>query len=519
MFRLALHWQIFIAVGLGALIGLTLNFAASKYETEPFKLKKGHDFRWQTSDTTDRVVVEILNSDDEVVRRWIVDPLVEKVDSGKEKLFPSVDEFAKYANSAGKESDDRIAYQAFDDPGRSTARVIGDFGGMVGRLFIRMLQMVSVPLVIASLLTGIMGLSTAAGFGRMFGRTILYYVCTSLIAVATGLTFVNLIRPGDWDRTESAATTETPPAGDLGETLYNQIQTLIPPNPVEAVADGNFLSIIAFTILFGLFAVKVGGPTLKLLSGFAQALFDVMMAMTMAIIQLAPYGVFFLMLNACATLGIGVFQKLGLYLVTLTCGLAFHALVTLPLIVWFIGRRSPWLFAQAMSPALLTAFSSASSNATLPLTLTSIENRAGISNRVGSFVLPLGATINMDGTALFEVVAVLFIAQWEPGINLTIVEQITVAFTALMASIGAAGIPSAGLIMMVIVLQAVGLGTDKVALILAVDRVLDMCRTAVNVWSDSCGCAVIARFESEDQAEVDKGTPVTAADQTSQPGT
>ena len=166
----------------------------------------------------------------------------------------------------------------------------------------------------------------------------------------------------------------------------------------------------------------------------------------------------------------------------------------LPLILKYVARRHPAEFAKAMSPALLTAFSSASSNGTLPLTLTCVEQRAGISNRVGSFVLPLGATVNMDGTALYEVVAVLFIAQFS-GIDLTLADQVIVAVTALLASIGAAGIPHAGLVMMIIILQAVGLPTEHQGLIIAVDRVLDMCRTSVNVWSDSCGCAVVSRLD------------------------
>jgi Na+/H+-dicarboxylate symporter len=232
-----------------------------------------------------------------------------------------------------------------------------------------------------------------------------------------------------------------------------------------------------------------------------------MMKMTMAVIQLAPLGVLCLMLFAAATQGLSVFGRLGMYMVTVACALAMHALIILPLILRFMGRRSPWKFAQAMSPALLTAFSSASSNATLPLTLTSVERRAGVSNRVSSFVLPLGATVNMDGTALYEVVAVLFIANLTPGVDLTIVQQVIVAFTALLASIGAAGIPHAGLVMMVIILQAVGLPTEAQGLIIAVDRVLDMCRTCVNVWSDSCGCAVIARFEA---GGGDGPTPVAA---------
>jgi Na+/H+-dicarboxylate symporter len=233
----------------------------------------------------------------------------------------------------------------------------------------------------------------------------------------------------------------------------------------------------------------------------------------MAIIRLAPLGVFFLMASATATQGFDVFRLLGWYMLTVALALALHALVVLPLILRFIAGRNPYEFAKAMSPALLTAFGSASSNATLPLTLANVEQRAGISNRVGSFVLPLGATINMDGTALYEAVAVLFIAQIHHGANLPLSAQIIVALTALLASIGAAGIPHAGLVMMAIVLQAVNLPVEMVGVILAVDRVLDMCRTSVNVWSDSCGCAVVGRLEVAGQATGAKQPPVEVDDQ------
>jgi Na+/H+-dicarboxylate symporter len=223
------------------------------------------------------------------------------------------------------------------------------------------------------------------------------------------------------------------------------------------------------------------------------------MAMTTAIIRLAPIGVFFLMGYVTSTQGIAVFQSLGWYVIAVALALAFHAMITLPLILKYVAKRNPREFARAMSPALLTAFSSASSNGTLPLTMSCVEDRAGISNRTGSFVLPLGATINMDGTALYEAVAVIFIAQLHFGANLPLSQQVVVALTALLASVGAAGIPHAGLVMMVIILQAVNLPVELQGIILAVDRVLDMARTSVNVWSDACGCAVIETLEDRDQ--------------------
>jgi Na+/H+-dicarboxylate symporter len=265
------------------------------------------------------------------------------------------------------------------------------------------------------------------------------------------------------------------------------------------------LGVIFFSLLFGVFITVVGGEHAAMLTGFFRAAFEVMMKMTMFIIKTAPVGVLGFMLYASAGAGIGVFIPLGWYMITVFLSLCVHAFVTLPLLLLLLARRSPLEYFKAMQPALLTAFSTASSNGTLPLTLASVEKRAGISNRISSFVLPLGATINMDGTALYEAVAVLFIAQATPDVDLGVAEQVTVAFTALLASIGAAGIPHAGTVMMIVVLGAVGLPLESVGLILAVDRILDMCRTSVNVWSDSTACAVVSRYEPEPADSLPEG--------------
>ena len=355
--------------------------------------------------------------------------------------------------------------------------------------------MVAVPLIVTSLVTGVMGLGGVSRLGEMFLRTMSYYLLTSLLAIATGIFMVRALRPGLRGNLVLPAADATVANGGLGELLFQQVETLIPTNPVAALAEPNFLSIISFSLAFAIFALRVGGETADRLRRLFESLFAIMMAMTSAIIRLAPIGVCFLMIYATATQGVQVFQALFWYLLTAILALAMHAMVTLPLILHFVARVSPWRYAQAMAPALLTAFSSASSNGTLPLTLACTEKRAGIDNRVCSFVLPLGATINMDGTALYEAVAVLFIAQLYYGADLALTQQIVVAMTALLASIGAAGIPHAGLVMMVIILQAVGLPVEMQGIILAVDRVLDMCRTSVNVWSDACGCAVVNRFE------------------------
>lgn len=479
MLRLALHWQILIGMLLGAVLGLVLNWKASRLEV---KLSDGLPpgiVSVQLSDSSRRSEIKYKTESETIVR--VIDPLGQQDGSVR-----NVSELRKV---------DPMAAKLYELHGRSTAKRIGAWFRQIGGLFLRMLQMVAVPLIVTSLLTGVLGLGGADEVGRMFSRTAFYYLATSLLAIVTGLVMVNVIRPGLSD-TPKMMPSEVASAESLGDVLFAQLQAIIPANPLAAFTAPNYLSIIAFTLAFGIFTVRVGGTTADRIKQIAVAGFDVMMAMTMAIIRLAPIGVFFLIAYVTATQGIDVIRALGWYFITVLLALLIHAMVTLPLILWFVARRSPLDFARSLSPALLTAFSSASSNATLPLTLSNIEHRAGISNKTGSFVLPLGATINMDGTALYEAVAVLFIAQLHYGFNLPISQQILVAVTALLASVGAAGIPHAGLVMMVIILQVVGLPLEMQGVILAVDRLLDMARTAVNVWGDACGCAVVERLET-----------------------
>ncbi len=526
MGRLALHWQILIAMVIGAAVGILLNsFAGTRVSREPVELTGGAlqpqglarpvavpvGSVW-ILDTPSQVLIQISRrvpeSERFETRRVVVRGPVAATEENWPDVPPQVDPAAPIPRlvvpTLGTlQEQDPLAFALFKTYGRSLARRVGDTAELLGGLFLRMLKMVSVPLIITSLITGVTGLGRADRLGPMFGRTMLYYLVTSLLAIVTGLLMVNLIRPGVEDRPRLAAAETEAVAADapqsgkgLGTVMFEQLESLIPPNPFQAAAEGNFLSIIAFSIAFAIFTILVGGATATLISNIAEAGFEVMMRMTMAIIYLAPFGVLFLMLAATASQGFDVFASLGWYMLAVASALALHAGVTLPLILKFIARRSPLDYVRAMSPALLTAFSSASSNGTLPLTMNCAEERAGVSNRVTSFVLPLGATINMDGTALYEAVAVLFIAQYS-GIELSLAQQIIVAFTALLASVGAAGIPHAGLVMMVIILQAVGLPTESQGIILAVDRVLDMARTSVNVWSDACGCAVVSRFEAQ----------------------
>ena len=258
------------------------------------------------------------------------------------------------------------------------------------------------------------------------------------------------------------------------------------------------LSIIFFAILFGFFINLTSEKSRIFMTSFFDATFEMMMKITIFIIRFAPFGVFGIVVyQVSQSESITVLaQSMGLYMLTVLLGLSVHALITLPLITRFVGRVNPLQHFRAVTTPLLTAFSTSSSSATLPFTIQAVENNSGVSNKISSFTLPLGATINMDGTALYECVAAMFIAQ-AYRIELTFVQQVIVVITALLASIGAAGIPMAGLVMISIILTAVGLPLEGVGLILAVDRILDMFRTATNVWSDTCGAVVIAKSERE----------------------
>ncbi len=364
-------------------------------------------------------------------------------------------------------------------------------------IFLKLLSMIVVPLVFSSVIVSVAGIGDAAHVGRMGGKTGAYYLITSFLAVVTGLLIVNLINPGVGSEIAKIA------GGGLGghsiqtpESLWTVLSRIVPRNPVEALANFDMISSIFFAIVFGIFANFLKPRRRVLIVDIADGIFEIMMHMARFIIKLAPIGVFCLVSKLMIATGFLAFKSLGLYVITVMIGLIFHFCITLPFILWVRTGVSPIRFAKAMSPALLTAFSTASSAATLSMTMECAKDRAGVSDKVSSFVLPMGATVNMDGTALYECVAVMFIAQVY-GIDLSFTQQIIVVFTTVLASIGTAAVPHAGLVMMVIVLNAVGLPAEATGIILAVDRVLDMTRTMTNVWSDSVGAAVIAAAEGE----------------------
>lgn len=366
----------------------------------------------------------------------------------------------------------------------------------MGEIFLRALKMIIIPLIFSSIVSGVTNIGNAEHIGRLGLKTIIYYISTSIFAILTGLLLVNLFKPGIGADLNLVREVDLGLKSDtLGRTLIN----IIPDNIFAAMSsNGQMLSIIFFAMLFGFFITRIKTDYQVLLTDFFNAFFEVMMKLTLFIIKFTPLGIFGLVAEKVAQQDnlYALMQSMGLYMAVVVIGLAIHSILTLPVLIRLIGKTNPLKHFKAMQTPLLTAFSTSSSSATLPLTIQAVEENCGVSNKISSFTLPLGATINMDGTALYECVAVIFIAQ-AYGTDLTIVQQLIVVVTSLLASIGAAGIPMAGLVMITIILTAVGLPLEGVGLILAVDRILDMFRTTVNVWSDSCGAVIIAKLEGE----------------------
>lgn len=378
----------------------------------------------------------------------------------------------------------------------------------IGKFFLNALKMLIVPLILASIINAVLGLSASGALGRLGLRTIAYYLMTSFLAILVGVFLVNLINPGLIDgqplheqlggMEAAAALAAEKVAGKDSSDFVEIFLRMVPPNIVAAAAQGQMLGLIVFGILFGYFASRLNERLREGQTNFWEAVYEIMIGMTHLVMRFAPIGVFGLVAKVVAESGgnLAAFQAVGWFFLTVIGALLLHALVTLPTVLKVIARVNPLKHYSAMGPALLTAFSTSSSAATLPVTIRCVEENAGVSKKSSGFVLPLGATVNMDGTALYECVAALFIAQ-AYGLELSIGTQVLVVVTALLTSVGVAGVPSASLVAISVILGAIGLPVEALGLILIVDRILDMCRTAVNVFSDSCGAVVIARLDGE----------------------
>ena len=371
------------------------------------------------------------------------------------------------------------------------------YAGWLGDLFLRALNMIIIPLIFSSMISGITSMGNGKSIGRLGLKTISYYIVTSLAAILTGLVLVNLIRPGVGVDLGFASKVEGIPAGN--QAISALFLNMVPTNIIRAMAEGEVIGVIIFAVLFGYFIGQAKPEYTKSLTTFFDACFEVMMKVTLFIIRFTPLGIFGLVsreISVHADQLVAIAGSLAVYVLTVFAGLVIHMFITLPLTVKWLGRAKPYKHLKNMATPLLTAFSTASSSATLPLTMDAVENKSGVSNKISSFTLPLGATINMNGTALYECVVVIFIAQVY-GIDLSLSDQFLIVVTALLTSIGAAGIPMASLVMITVILTAVRLPLEGIGLILAVDRVLDMCRTTVNVWGDTCAAVIIAKSEGE----------------------
>ena len=364
----------------------------------------------------------------------------------------------------------------------------------LAKIFLRLLKMIIMPLIVTSIMSGVLSIGTGKGLGKLGLKTFLYYITTSLLAIITGQILVNIFKPGVdaglglQEKVEKIGAAQQ----SIGDLLFR----IIPENVFKAMASGEVLPVIFFCIFFAYFVTRLNDPYRTQLSNVIQGAFEAMMKLTHFVIWAAPFGVFGITARLVATTGFGAFKSLGFYFIVVLLGLFIHAFVNLPLLLRLVARVNPYRHYKGMTSALLTAFSTSSSMVALPFTMECVTTRSRVSKKVANFVLPIGATVNMDGTALYECVATIFIAQVY-GIDLTFGQQLIVVLTALLASIGAAGVPMAGLVMLTIILQAVGLPLEGVGIILAVDRILDMFRTATNVLSDSCGTVIIARSEGE----------------------
>lgn len=369
--------------------------------------------------------------------------------------------------------------------------IIDGLFAVVGEIFVRFLSMLVVPLVFVSLITGVSSLSDPSKLGRVGGKAIALYMLTTGIAISLALAAAVIVKPGIGANPESSVEREISAQPSFTQVLVD----MVPRNPVEAMANGDMLPIIVFAVLIGL-SIALSGSAGRNVGQFFADFNTVIMRLVGFVMLLAPYGVFALIAGLAATTGLSTFEGLIKYVLLVLIVLVFHATVTYSIILKLLTGLSPRIFFSKLKGVLAFAFSTASSGATIPVTLKTVEQRLGADNKVASFTVPLGATINMDGTAIMQGIAAGFIAQYY-GVDLNIGQYLMIVLMVIMASVGAAGVPGVGLILLAGVLAAVGLPAEAIGLILGVDRLLDMTRTAVNVTGDAMVTTVVADSEGE----------------------
>ena len=362
---------------------------------------------------------------------------------------------------------------------------------VMGKIFVATLKLLVVPMVFVSLVCGAASLGGGKQMGRLGGKTVLLYLFTTAVAITLAMVLALLFQPGVGAELTSTSQVSISQGSSFAKVLID----IFPSNPIAAMAEGKMLQIIVFALLLGV-AINHSGEAGERLKKNFQDWNEVVMKLVGMLMQLAPYGVFALLFNLFASKGLGAIEELAVYFATVVLVLVLHATIVYPSLLVVLARLKPTIFFRKMRPVQLFAFSTASSNATLPITMTTVENRLGVDNKVASFSLPLGATLNMDGTAIMQGVATVFIAQ-AYGIDLSAMDYLTVIVTATLASIGTAGVPGVGLVMLSLVLTQVGLPVEGIALIIGVDRLLDMLRTAVNVTGDAAVSCIVAKSEGQ----------------------
>ena len=376
----------------------------------------------------------------------------------------------------------------------------------IGTLFLNALKMIIVPLIVSSIIVGIAGIGDAVNLRLIGARTIIFYAVTTIFAIFIGLCLINLVAPGYVDNEpagkllslnshDTYALSENINSRGVSD-VANIFIRMVPPNIIKAAADGQMLGLIFFSILFGYFMTKLPAQLKGSFFNFWDSIFRVMMGITELIMKFAPIGVFGLVAGVIAKTGFDAVKPLAVFSITVVAALIIHAIVILPLMLRYIARINPVTTIKAASSAMLTAFSTASSSATLPVSMKVLEKNIGVSNKISSFVLPLGATVNMNGTALYECAAAMFLAQ-AYGLELSMGVQFTIVVVALLTSIGVAGVPSASLVAIAIILGSIGLPVEAIGVLMVFDRILDMFRTSINVWGDIVCATIIARLSGE----------------------
>ncbi|KFZ37110.1 sodium:dicarboxylate symporter [Shewanella mangrovi] len=367
---------------------------------------------------------------------------------------------------------------------------------VVGTIFVNCLKMLVVPLVFVSLVCGTCSLSDPSKLGKLGGKTLAFYLFTTAIALTVAISAAVIFHPGEGGQLTANLSYDAKEAPGLADVLIS----MVPTNPIKAMTDGNMLQIIIFAVIFG-FAVSHIGERGRRVAALFEDLNEVIMKVVTLVMSLAPYGVFALIAKLSLTLGVDKLKDVAMYFFLVLAVLIFHGVVVYPVLLKLFSGLNPLMFLRKMRDVQLFAFSTASSNATLPVTMETAEHRMGVNNRVASFTLPLGATINMDGTAIMQGVATVFIAQVY-SVHLGFGDYVSVVITATLASIGTAGVPGVGLIMLAMVLKQVGLPVEGIAMIIGVDRLLDMVRTAVNVTGDMVATVIVGKSEKDFSLEV-----------------